>query len=445
MRKDFSRIMVVAALLIKAATVVIPNYSHQLLIMALVPLVLLSIILYLGRERAITTQLPWIIAVSSFIFFVLPKGFGVLMNLDQLTDTLESVLRGVLETEYSPILLVVLVASWLLFRNKALFLPILIRYAALYFLLHNIRVEVFSHAELYRNLINVILVTGLVRDLGGYNHGYYISSIARCALLSVFFLLIGRMGRWHGVPWEIEALFELDAENWLTTVLVVFGMGLLILYNEWQLVEKNNLNLFRDHHTGLILLIWCLLALIMNTMKVFYNKDILLIGFPLLSAMADGMMCAYDSKKTDQWASKFALIWACMGIVVLMLAKSLNMGLLLTYILIAALLFIWLFWKKFITGKFRIGKISAMVGIAAILVLIFAGMTSVEQLEAMPQMLLGALAACIMWYVLCRHTITLNANSSGAYPAEFELTGHVRTAVAGLLLVLTVIRVLFVI
>ena len=313
MRKDFSRIIVVAALLIKAATVVIPNYSLQLLIMALVPLALLSVVLYIGRDRAITTQLPWIIVVSGFIFFVLPLGFGVLQNYDQMLEALESVLEGVMETQYAPIALVVLVAFWLFFRNKVLFLPILVRYAALYFLLHSIRAEVFSGGELYRNLINVILVTGLVRDLGGYHHKLYTSSIGRCVLMTLFFLIIGRMGIWHGLPSKIEAVFELDAEHWLTTVLIVFGMGLLILYNEWQLTEQFNLNMFRDHHTGLTLLIWCLLAVTMNVMKAFYNREMLFVGFPLLTAMVDGMLCAYDAEKSDRWGTKFTALWVCMG------------------------------------------------------------------------------------------------------------------------------------
>ena len=202
--------------------------------------------------------------------------------------------------------------------------------------------------------------------------------------------------------------------------------------------------MFRDHHTGLVLLIWCLLALIMNVCDVFYNKDILFMGIPLLASMVDGMLCAYDRKKNNQWGTRFAVMWVCMGIVALMLAKSLNMGLLLVYVLIAALVFVWLNWKKYVDGKFKISKIAQMTGIAAILVLMSAGMTSLEQLEAMPHMLLGVVVACIMWCILCRHTARLEARSSTVHPDEFEFTGHARTAVAVLLLILAVIRVLFV-
>lgn len=444
MRKDFSRIMVVVALLIKAATVVIPNYSQEMLITALVPLVLLGIILYIGREKALVTQLPWIVAISSFIFFVLPLGFYVISDVDQLTNILNRMLEGVVATDYSSVAVCVLAVFWLLFRNKVKFLPIVIRYAALFIMLHTIRMEVFGHEDLYRNLINVIVTTGMVRDLGGYNQGIYISSIAKCLLLPLFLMLIGGIDRWYTVAMQIDALFRMDAENWLTTVLIVFGMGLLILYNEWQLAEKFNLNMFRDHHAGLLLLIWCLMALIMNVWKEFYNQDMLFMGIPLLVSMADGMLCAYDRKKYDQWGKKFAVLWVCMGIVVLMLAKSLNMGLLLVYVLIAALLFVWLNWKKYLNGKFRISKIAQIMGIAAILVLTSAGVTSLEQLEAMPQMLLGVVAACIMWYVLCRYTSKLEARSSAVHPDEFEFTGHARTAVAGLLLILAVVRVVFV-
>lgn len=447
MRRYFSRIMVVVALMIKAATVVIPDYSLQMLITALIPLVLLSIVLFVGRQKNLTVQLPWIMAISAFVFFALPQGFEVITDMDRLAVALEHMMKGVFTTGHSIIAVCALVAFCLLFRKKALFLPILIRYVLLFVVLHSVRTEVFVYADLYRDLINVIVITGLVRDLGGYSQGVYISSIVRCVLLALFLMLIGHMGAWYTVGKQIDALFLMDAENWLKTLLIVFGMGLLIMYDEWHIGESLKslkLEIDADHYTGLLLLIWCLLALIMNVWKGFYNKDMLFVGIPVLVTMANGMMCAYGNGKKVQWGKKFTVIWTCMGIVCLMLAKSLNLGLMVFYVLVAELLFVWISWKKCIDGKFSTSTIAQIVGIGAILVLVSAGVTSVEQFEAMPQVLLGVVVACIMWCVLCRHAAKLEARSSAVHPDEFVFTGHTRTAAAGLLLVIAVIKVLFV-
>ncbi len=442
MKKYSSRIITMVLLTIAAAIIVIPNYHLSLLVTAGISLVLLGGILFAGRNKPLSSQLFWVAAVAVLIFFVLPFGYISVKDILSAIAVVAEALGQIFGYTAGIVSLVALVALRIILRKKPNPILTAAGYAAALMLLMTVRYIMFPDSEIYSKLIIAVVAMCLARELSGYNEGIAAPSMLRCVLMVLFFLLIGNFGGLPIVAKRIEVLFQTGNANWFVIVLGVFLAGVLVLLDDYFRSNGSAKHIFKTNNTGWVMLIWCLMAIVMNIWHMFNNTATLFIGVPLASAMANDMMDSVEDPDWS-WGCQFAAAWGFLAAMLMLLAKSINVGSLMQYILIAMLLAAWLFWGKMVNSPMKWDILAQTMGVLAILMLESMHLTDVWQLQEAPMHLLGVVLSCAIWCVVCCHTIRLNKMASDLYENEFANVKWLQLILAALLLLIAVGKALF--
>lgn len=443
MKKALSRIILMLALVIKAATIVVPNYSTPLLLTAAVPLVLLGVILFIGRNGTLSAQLPWIAVVGTWIFFMLPMGpvsvDGILYVIGNQLDGISSMF----EDEMVAICLLALIALQVFFRRKSNFLFVLARYVTALVVLSALRDTMYPYADTYRVLVPLIVVLCLTRELIGSTMETSIPSMLRCILTVLFFLIIGGAYSGDYIADKIDAFFLMDSANWLKTVLVVLCVGILVLVDDYQRCGSDQESIFAVRNVGWVMLIWCLFALIMVVFDDFRNLGMLFYGFPLCSVIAHSMISNLTSGKQN-WALVFSMNWTFLGLMLLMITKTINRGVILSYLLILLLLVLGFNWRKLVVDEVNAMLLLQIGGIVAIVMMATMRLTDIMILRDIPGIVLSLVLCCVIWCLICGHITKLDKDHSKLATNEFDSLIGVWGCVVFLLLLVAVIKVLFV-
>lgn len=442
MRKNFSGLLVWTILLVKASSIVIPAYSTAMLLSAAGVLVVLGIALFTNQAQAFGAKLPWVVVAGVLICYELPCGpFGMELLWNMLESLLELLVDLILNVEVSlSIFALILAQVFLRKKNEAGW--ILLRYALAMLVVLLTRAQIFPNSDIYANVLILLTMLCFARECNGSIHGKAAPSMLRWLMLFLLFLAMGIGGRSPTTAKQISDMLSLRTEDWLTTVVIAFVTGLLILLDDYLRSGKNMDKVYQSQNSGLAMLLWCLMALVMHTWQRFFSAEILIAVFPLTYIMGNSMFHEAENEIEDD-RKAFTYIWLFLGITQLMLAKSLNIGLLLSYILVAVLLAVWLFWDKLF--KLELSTLRATNGfaIAAIVILVSSKLTSLRQLGESAGYLLGAVLGIAIVGLLSRLEGSLSASASKLYPQEFEAVWNVRAFLTGILLLIAVIRVLF--
>ncbi len=442
MKKYSSKIITMVLLTIAAAVIVFQNYHLSLLLTAVISLALLGGILFKNRIKALSAQLFWVVAVAVLIFFVLPFGYIEINDILAALGILAEAVGQIFEYAGGIVSLVALVVLQIFLRKKPNPILSVVSYVSAMMLLMIVRDALFPNSEIYSKLIIAVVAMCLARELNGYNDGVAAPSMLRCVLMVLFFLTIGNFGGLPIVAGRIEGLFQIGNANWFLIVLGGFLAGVLVLLDDYFRCDGRVKYIFKTNNTGLVMLIWCLMAIVMNIWNVFNNSVVLFIGVPLASAMANNMMASVKDEDRN-WGGLFAGAWAFLVTMLMLLAKSINFGSLMQYILVAMLLAVWLFWEKTVNSPMKWDIIAQAMGVLAILMMASMHLTDVWQLQKAPMYLLGVILSCAIWCVVCCHTIRLDKNASELYANEFTKVKGLQLILAALLLLIAVGKVLF--
>lgn len=442
MKKHFSGLLAWTVLLVKAATLVIPAYSTDMLLSAAAVLVVLGVVLFANQKQSFAAKLPWVVAGGVLICFELPCGP---FNLDFALSMIESLLVLLNDLIVNAELILASLALILVqvfFRKKTQTGWILLRYALAMLVVLLARAQLFPNSDLYANVLILLTILCFARECNGSMHGKAAPSMLRWLMLLLFFLVVGVGGRSPSTARQINDLLSVGTDDWVITLVIAFVTGLLILLDDYQRSGKNMDKVYQSQNSGLAMLFWCLLVLVMKIWKAFYSTEVLFAVFPLTYIIGNSMFHEIENEIDDD-AEAFSDIWAFLGIIQLMLAKSLNMGLLLSYILEAILLVAWLFWDKLFNLELSRLNITNGLGIGAIVIMVSSQLTSLRQVGESAGYLLGAVLGVAILGLLSRLEGSLGGSASRLYPGEFDSLWKTRTFLSGLLMLIAVVRVLF--
>ena len=441
MRKILPRALVVLILMIKAATVVIPDFSVELLAMAGIPLLALCFSLFYRKGVPLSYRLHWVGAVAAIVFFILP--LGPLPDWGE-PETLRMLLKGLGDTLGEPVcavsLLAVLALSFFM-RKRESVLFIIFRYLAAGLFLLGMCYEVFRYSEACMWLVGLIVVSSFSKEISAYAGGRRVYAMLRCFVTVFVFFLIGNYTGQSTVAKQIDMLFRMGGSNWIVPTLGVFIMALLVLMDDYE-NRGGAESIFKSHNVGWTMLVWCLISIVMNKWNQFMHPAVLYLGVPLMGMVCNILM--NEVGKKHDLGLVFAGVWAYLGLSLLMFAKSVNMELLLRYVLLAALIFVCFRWKQILGSTLGSGAMARIMGVFAVVVLATMNLTELEALMDEPTFLLAVIVACVMWFVLCAYTDKLSAGRSEAYKEEFVPVDRTRLAVSCATLALAVFKVLFV-
>lgn len=445
MKQYISRIIVLAVLLSKALTLLIPAYSTPYLITAAVMLVLAAAVLFLGSEIPFASRIPWIGAAGVLVFYVLPYGP---ITMAQLTGTLEFLrtlaLRFFSADGPGVLALGALIAMQLFFRRKANIVLIALRYLAALIFLFTLRDVLFYRSEVYySNLILVTVCLCFVRELIACAQGTTKPSMLSCLLIVVFSLLIYMLFSYR-VSDILHNFFLMDSKNWLYTVLLVFAFAMLTLLEDYCCHSDRTSDIYRLHNAGWLMAFWCLLAVIMHTWKGFSNVNVLLLGYPLGCAVLGKLMDDYAQQNPDSWGKVFFGLLGAMVLVLMMLAKSFNLGLLLRWTLLIFVLLVLIAWKTILKDNARRGLMETGTGIAAVFMLVTMKMTAWGQFGEDLRLVLAMALACGLLAMICSHQRSLEKQASAVYRAEYRLAASLNKYLPLALLAIASLKILFV-
>lgn len=445
MKLYVSRILVMAALLVKALTLVIPDYSIPYLITAAVMLVLAAAVLFLGSGISFASRVPWIGAVSLLIFYVLPFGPLSLDFLELIPQALGNLADRFLNREGPGLIAFgALIVLQLFFRRKANWVLVTVRYLAAWVFLSSLRDTVFYRSGVYySNLISVIVCVCFVRELIAAIQGTTKPSMLSCVLLVLFSLLVYQLFSFL-ISDVLHHFFLMDSKNWLRTVLLVFACAVLALLEDYCRYAGQTSEIYRLHNAGWMMIFWCLLALIMHVWEDFSNIRILLLGYPVGCAVCSQLLAGFTKNMEDRWHTAFFGCMTAVVLVLMMLAKSFNLGLLLRWTLLAIVLLVLMSWKSIAGGKLRRGLAESGVGAAAILMLITMNMTDWSQFGDDPKRMLGAALAFVILSLICGNQHKLEQQASEIYRAEYKLAATVNRVLPLAVLAVASLKILFV-
>lgn len=255
MRKHVSKYLVMAALIIKAATIVIPNFSVPLLLTALIPVIILGVVMFINRNKSFSSQLHWVAAVALTTFYVLPLGPVLPGNLEAMLTQLMNTVSEAASNPWFSIGLVALIVLQLLFRKKPNALLTIIRYAVALMVLLPVWITAFPYSNTRLILILTCTTLCMVKELNGCVAGESSPSMLRCILVVLFLVVIGRYGGRYDIYLQITDLLQMDGDKWLLATLMIFLTGCLVLLDDYYHYEKNISKMLQSHNAGWVMLI----------------------------------------------------------------------------------------------------------------------------------------------------------------------------------------------
>ena len=426
MKKYMPKLIIMAALVAKAVVEIIPDYSQPMLLTAAIPLVILAFLLFKNVNASISFRIPWIAAVAVIIFYVLPLGPLSMDILSQLPRYLTILLEAVaLSSGPGALALVILIPLQLFFRKRKNIIFIVLRYLLLWVVFDALRGEMFYMTKsYYAGIIALIVCCGFAREAMANLQDMRRPSFLRSLLLLIGAMLVYQIFGTRG-SYDLNNLFQLNQSSWYISMTVALILGILCLVDDYQCYGGD---VFTRCYSGWLLVLWGLLLALMRLFSGLFNQDILLIGYPLVCVMLSQWVTGYQNQSKNSntklnlgnqsdflFGSLFYMI-----LFLMLLAKSINQGLLVQWVLMAVALVMTLNWKIILTGKLKRRLLDLFLGIVVMLLLVTTKMTDWVQFLADPALLISVVLCGVLWVLISGQVHRLAKNASPVFPEEFQ-------------------------
>lgn len=432
MNKNIVRSIPVAALLINALVIMIPDFHVGQIIFALLVLGGLSCFVYIRQSEPFVRKIYWYVLAAMLIGFVLPEiPFDIQRFFIAVGNLFTVHLNG---GELTVLLLglgFVVFSQLFLKKHRYTWGMVAARYAALY-----AAVFVLADALVYRDYFKVVLMVAVslsaVSELLSMQFNQPKPATLRCFIFLVLYLVLAQMFRYTA-----PTMLTMLAGNWMFVLLCPLA-GLLLAEN-YHYYAKGWNELDARNSVAWAMIAWVMMRLLMVIFPVLWNAAVLYFYFPLAYFLS--FVCA-ARLSVFNWNTRFCIAGGSLCLILLSLART-QFRTLSAYVLIAVV----------VGGMISVGVASkkpmsagvgkTLLGIAGVVLWGVHRFPLTGLPVAMAVSILVMVAMCVLWGIVCHQTERLIKGASNVFENEFRYVKYVGWAIPLILLLIAFIGILF--